>query len=104
MALDKSDKSWLKKNFATKDDLKSFVTKKDVKEIVTEIVIDASHAILSGVQKMFDEHNKENKRDFKNLETRLETKIDNVEKHLKDDIGGLKADLSDTVSRPELTD
>jgi len=88
MAFDKSDKNWLKQNFITSDKLR---------DVVNEIVIDASQTILAGVQTMFDEHNKENKKDFQ----RLETKVDNVEKHIKDDINGLKADLSDTVSRNE---
>ena len=101
MVFDKSDKNWLKNNFVTKGDLKSFATKIDVKKIVNDIVIDASHAILAGVQAMFDEHNKENKRDFKNLVTKLGTKINNVERHLKDEINGLKADLSSTVPRSE---
>lgn len=76
---------------------KTFATTKDVKEIVNKIVIDAAHSILNGVQTMFDNHNKENKRDF----GRLETKIDNVERHLKDDINGLKAEFSATVTKSE---
>ncbi|KKS98730.1 MAG: conserved Crenarchaeal protein [Candidatus Gottesmanbacteria bacterium GW2011_GWA2_43_14] len=32
----KSDKNWLKKNFATKDDLKNFATKDDLKDYATK--------------------------------------------------------------------
>lgn len=32
----KSDKKWLKENFATKDDLKPFVTKEDLKFLATK--------------------------------------------------------------------
>ena len=36
MALDKSDKKWLKDNFATKDDLETLSTKKEIKTLATK--------------------------------------------------------------------
>ena len=76
---------------------KTFPTINDEKEIVNKIVIDTSHTILAGVQTMFDDHNQENNKNFE----RLETKVDNVEKHLKGDIDGLKAEFSLQVSKKE---
>ena len=72
--------------------------------IVRKDLDDAVSAILEGMDNMFkDPDNPMNKR-LDGVEYRLselETKVDNHYKWLKDDISGLKADLSDTVSRKE---
>lgn len=105
--LNQADINLLKKTFITKDDAKNFLTKDDAKNFATkddlehlatkELVIDASETILKGVQRMFDDQNKRHGKRFQTLET----KINNVEKHIDDDINSLKADLSTTVSRRE---
>ncbi len=78
-------------------------TRGDVREIVNEVVVDASGKILEGVQKMFDEQDRKNeqkfatKEDLNNVKTEIKTDI----RFLKEDVEGLKADLSATVSREE---
>jgi hypothetical protein len=83
------------KSFATKNDLNGFATKDDLNGTVTE----TSKAILSGVQKMFDDQNGKNDKRFQSLES----KIENVKNHLRDEINGLKSDFSTSVSRKEFS-
>ncbi len=98
------------KNFATKEDLKSFATKDDlralptteiVQKIVTETVnqtvMEASDAILSGVEIMNTA-----------MEKRLNKKMDTNQNELKAEIGylkdrskGLDAELSKTATKVE---
>ncbi|OGM55717.1 hypothetical protein A3F62_04515 [Candidatus Woesebacteria bacterium RIFCSPHIGHO2_12_FULL_44_11] len=73
------------------------VTEKTAKDIVTGIVMDASEAILNGVQRMFDEQNKINDAKFATKED-LQREIGWV----RDDIKGLHAELSAKPSREEL--
>lgn len=76
-----------------------FVTEKKVKKIVTEIVMDATEAILNGVQRMFDEQNKINDAKFATKEDlkKVENKVD----WARDDIKGLQEELSNTPSCKE---
>lgn len=72
--------------------------------LVRKDLDEAVDAILTGMQKMFDKHNQEQEESFQSVENRfdlLNKKIDNVEVSLKDEINGLKADLSTTVSKGE---
>ena len=72
------------------------ITKKDVKDIVLE----ATDTILDGVQNMFDEHNKENVKDFTDVKNKIDSlsvKVDDLD----DTIDGIKADISTTPTRRE---
>lgn len=83
-------------NFATKDDLSGFPTKEDVKKIVSDEVhnqLSSYHADL--VKPEFDKMN--------GAVDNLVKKVDNHHHWLKDEIDGLKADLSDAVSRKEFS-
>ena len=72
------------------------ITKKDVKDIVLE----ATDTILDGVLNMFDEHNKENVKDFTDVKNKIDSlsvKVDDLD----DTIDGIKADISTTPTRRE---
>jgi len=72
------------------------ITKKDVKDIVLK----ATDTILDGVQNMFDEHNKENVKDFTDVKNKIDSlsvKVDDLD----DTIDGIKADISTTPTRRE---
>jgi hypothetical protein len=80
------------------DDNSKPATRGDVRKIVSEIVIDATHKILEGVERLLENH--ATKDDL----SRVERKIDKLEvevRHVKDVTEGLKADLSVTPSRGE---
>lgn len=68
-------------------------SKKDVKEIV----IDASHAVLEGVDRLLK--NYATKKDLKKFATKEDLKRETS--YVRNDIKGLKADLSDTPSRKQ---
>ena len=72
------------------------ITKKDVKDMV----IKATDTILDGVQNMFDEHNRENVKDFTDVKNKIDSlsvKVDDLD----DTIDGIKADISTTPTRRE---
>ena len=73
------------------------ITKKDVKDIVLE----ATDTILEGVQNMFDEHNKENRKDFTEVKSKIDTLSVRVDK-LEDTVDSIKADISTLPSREEV--
>ncbi len=90
------------KRFATKDDLKEFATKEDLKNFatkddITKTTMEATDAILDGVQTMFDEHKQEINKRFEQIDEKLTTEIHTV----KDDINGLKGELAITPARNE---
>ncbi|HWA51739.1 MAG TPA: DUF2730 family protein [Patescibacteria group bacterium] len=69
----------------------NYATKDDVREIVTDIVQQATDAIVTGMQKMFD--NVPTKEEFKKLENKVDTLT--VEVHyIKDEIKNINADIS----------
>lgn len=78
------------------------VTKSEVREIVTEIVIDASDAILTGVERLLDEKlaTKADKEDVKKLENRME-RVEADISFIKDDMKGIRADLAVYPQRGE---
>ena len=66
-----------------------------IKTIVNDIVIDATHTVLSGVEKLLKNH--PTNKDFK----KLENKVDNIETEIvfiKRNIKEIKEDLSLTPS------
>lgn len=78
------------------------ITKGDIKNIVNEIVIDASHTILNGVEILLDGY--ATKDDLKQLATKKDLEKLTTKEDLKreiswvhDDIKGLKGELSNTV-------
>lgn len=76
------------------------ITKKDVSDIVQKTVLEATDAILGGVQKMFDEHNKSNVKDFSEVKYKIDSlsvKVDGLD----NSIDGIKADISTTPTREE---
>ena len=83
----------------SKNDPNKPVTMKDLDEVV--------RAILAGTEGLFNELRREMKSGFEKLYKRfdkVEGRLDVLEVgqgHLKDQINGLKADLSDTPSRRE---
>lgn len=71
------------------------MAKRDHDEPVTRGLLDeAVRAILGGIDNMFTEQDKR----FDGLEA----KVDQVKSELKDEIEGLKAELSDTPSRRDM--
>lgn len=80
------------------------LTKQDIstiKTIVNEIVIDATHTVLNGVEKLLKNHPTNN--DFK----KLEDKVDNIETEIvfiKRDIKDIKEELSLTPSLKQFND
>ena len=74
-------------------------TRGDVKEIVNEIVQQATDAILKGMDniaaELHQDHIQLKERIDQRIDT-LEAKVDSGFAHTKDQIDGLKADLSDT--------
>ena len=70
-----------------------------VKE-VREIVIDASEAILKGVDRMFEEQNGRIDKRFKRVDERF-NKLEVEISYIKDTANGLKADLADTPTKKE---
>lgn len=76
------------------------ITKKDVKDIVQKTVTEATDAILDGVQTMFDEHNKANYKDFAKVSVKIDSLTTEV-RDLKNNVEGIKADISTTPSRDE---
>ena len=82
------------KNFASKDDLKNFATKDEIKKIIKDEFHESFSEHYDGMIKP----------EFEKIDKRfnsLEIKVDNHYRWLKDDINGLKADLSNTVSKRE---
>lgn len=81
-------------------------TAEDVKSIVTEVVGEASKAILEGMDTMFGERDKR----FNSIENTLKDntkRLDKIESEvffIKQDVKDIKADLSDTPSRREFND
>ncbi len=84
-----------------------------VKE-VREIVIDASEAILKGVDRMFEEQNGRIDKRFKRVDERFKqvderfkqvderfNKLEVEISYIKDTANGLKADLADTPTKKE---
>jgi len=72
--------------------------------VVRKDLDEAVETILEGMDNLLNDPESEMQKKFKNVDNRfdlLETKINNVERHLKDEIGGLKADLSNTVTKKE---
>ena len=74
---------------------------------VKNIVIQASEAILKGVDRMFEEQNKRIDERFKRVDERfkqVDERFNRLEvevSYIKDTLNGLKADLADTPSRRE---
>ena len=77
-------------------------------EPATRGMLDESvQAILEGMDRMAEGFRNQVNTRFENVDTRfdnLEAKIDLTRKEFKDEIDGLKADLSDTPSRREFQD
>ena len=85
--------------FATKKDLSKFTTKDDLKELRQQIRDDQDEARAEFFQKMtIPAINEANSK----LETKLTERIESVESNLKQEIDGLKAELSETPSRIDL--
>jgi hypothetical protein len=92
-----------RRGLATKEDVREIVgeeitarriaTKEDVKGSVFEAV----DAVLNGMEDM----NKQNQLEHKRLQDENKQAITTMEAHIRDDINGLKAELSDTPSRAE---
>ena len=78
-----------------KNDPNKPVTMKDLDEVV--------RAILAGTEGLINNLRLEMKAQFKKIDSRF-NKIEVGQDHLKDQIDGLKADLSDTPSRRQLED
>jgi hypothetical protein len=82
----------------------------DDKEVVTKTVLnEAVDAILGGMGKLVDEVRSDTKVGIESLQSEMNSRFDNLEAkvsqtklELKDEIDGLKADLSGTASRREL--
>ena len=75
-----------------KNDPNKPVTMKDLDEFV--------QAILAGTEGLFNELRREMKSSFEKVGQRFD-KMEVGQSHLKDQVNGLKADLSDTPSRRE---
>jgi len=69
----------------------------EIKNLVNDVVIDASEAILKGVQSMFDDQNKQINSRFKLVDDQL-SKLEVEQRHLKHDFGDIKAEFSTSVS------
>ena len=82
----------------------------DDKEVVTKTMLnEAVDAILEGMGKLVDEVRSDTKTGLQSLQNEMGNRFDNLEakvtsnhNELKDEIDGLKADLSTTASRQEL--
>ena len=93
----------------TKTNNNNFVTKKDL----IKTMVGFSESILNGIQKMFDEQNKRmdgrDKR-FDGMDKRfdgIDYRLDRLEVNMsevKDEIKGLKADISTTVNKKEFNE
>lgn len=76
-----------------------------IRKVVNEIVVDASHTILAGVEKMFEERDAkldEHGRKLDEHGKRLE-KIETNATFIRHDINDIKADLSLTPSKKEFS-
>ncbi len=94
--------------FATKDDLAGFATKGDLKELreqVRQDIADAIHEQLTNyhaamVAPEFEKLRAETRTGFSSLNERLE-RVEADVVWIKNDVEGLKADLSTTVEKKE---
>lgn len=96
--LTKQDLAEVFKDLPTKDDVRQIVGEEiSSKGVATkEYVGEGIDAILAGVEKMFGEQDKRNEKKFATKED-----LKREAGFLKDEINGLKADLSNTPSRRE---
>lgn len=78
------------------------ITKKDMQDVVQKVVLEATDTILDGVQGMFDEQHKANNQEFAKVNGRIDALSTEV-KGLKDEIDGIKADISTVPTRKEFT-
>jgi hypothetical protein len=72
------------------------------KNEVREIVMDASEAILKGIERILESYPSRDEMAARldRIESRLD-RVDTTLSHVRDEIKGLKADLSVTIRRPE---
>lgn len=77
------------------------MAKQLTEEKVREIVLEAVEAVLSGMDRMFQDERKERRAEIKHLENKLENKIDFNQELNNKQFDELKAELSNTVSKTE---